>query len=360
MGILPKCFGFTDSKHTISAATANKTSTSTPIEELRHRFSFAQLRKITGNFHKSRIIGTLPICDVYRACIDIQGTVREIAIKKFRYNSDQLLAEFKNEIQILCQLRHPNLVSLIGFYKDESRIISVYEYTPNGSLYYHLRSKVTEPLFWKRRLQICIGVARGLHYLHAGVKRTIFHRDVQLMNILLDENFVPKLANFKYCLTGPHAMSKPKPKNLDMVVGSFGYIAPECYRDFIFTDKCDVYSFGMVLLVVLCAMEPSAIYKKMGEMEEQDVNDVENELFEGSHSFAKQLCSFLQKGMAYVIIDPFLIGKIAPQCWKMFMDIAEKCLLEDASERPTMGEVELELEHALALQEEAEAFNPDK
>ncbi|KAI4356892.1 hypothetical protein L6164_000875 [Bauhinia variegata] len=288
MGILPKCFGFTDSKHTIAEATANKSSTSAPIEELCRRFSFAQIRKITGNFHKSRIIATLPVCDLYRACIDIQGTVREIAIKKFRYNSDQLLAEFKNEIQILCQLRHPNLVSLIGFYKDESRMISAFEYMPHGSLYYHLLGKVKKPLFWKRRLQICIGVARGLHYLHAGVKRTIFHRDVQPKNIPLDENFVPKLANFKYCLTGSHAMSKPKPMNLDMVVGSFGYIAPECYRDFIFTDKCDVYSFGMVLLVVLCAMEASTIYKKMGETEEQDVNDAESVLFERSHSFGKQ------------------------------------------------------------------------
>ncbi|KAI4356889.1 hypothetical protein L6164_000872 [Bauhinia variegata] len=116
----------------------------------------------------------------------------------------------------------------------------------------------------------------------------------------------------------------------------------------------------MVLLVVLCAMEPSTIYKKMGETEEQDVNDVESVLFEGSHSFGEQICSFLQKGMGYVIIDPFLIGKIAPQCWKTFVDIAEKCLLEDPSERPTMGEVELELEHALALQEAAEAFNPVK
>ncbi|KAI4346704.1 hypothetical protein L6164_007577 [Bauhinia variegata] len=359
MDILKKFFGFTCSKRTSLSANANQSSPSTQIEELCYRFPLPLLQKLTGNFEKGRLTGVGALCDVYKACINIQGEFHEIAIKKWRSNSGQSLIFFKNEIQMLCQLRHPNLIRLIGFYEGESLQVIVLEYMPNGSLYDQLLSKNKEPLSWKIRLQICIGTARGLHYLHAGAKRTIFHRDVQPVNILLDKDFVPKLANFFISLKGPHSMSKPaRPKNLDEVIGTFGFIAPEYNRDCIFTDKCDVYSFGMVLFVIVCALMPLSIFEKMGVVQDQEANDIESDPFEVCQSIAKRVCKFLQEGKAYTIIDPFLIGKIAPRCWKTFLAIAESCLLEDPSERPMMGEVEVELEHALALQEEADATNP--
>ncbi|KAL2570873.1 hypothetical protein AAZV13_18G216500 [Glycine max] len=127
----------------------------------------------------------------------------------------------------------------------------------NGSLDQHLEGSIDrdlqggdmEALSWRKRLEICIGAARGLHYLHAGAKRTIFHCDIKPCNILLDHNMQPKLAGFNCSIQGPHSMSKPKPIQAN-VVGTFGYTAMEHIIDG--TDKCDVFSFRMVLLEVVC------------------------------------------------------------------------------------------------------------
>ncbi|KAL2570809.1 hypothetical protein AAZV13_18G212400 [Glycine max] len=186
--------------------------------------------------------------------------------------------------------------------------ITVYEYMANGSLhdclYYSDVKK--EPLTWKQRLKICIGAARGLHYLHTGTKRTIFHRDVTPYNILLDSNMV--------------AISK------DGFLGTYGYVAPEISENNTLTEKCDVYSFGVVLLEVICKDKLKDVAKRQKHPVEEN-------------------------------IDPNLKGKIAPECWEVFMDITERCLKFDPNERPAMGEVEVQLELALSLQEEADIRN---
>ncbi|KAI4352406.1 hypothetical protein L6164_006662 [Bauhinia variegata] len=347
MGILPKCFGFSGSKHTSSSHHMNKYSTQ--IEELCHRFSLAQLQKSTNNFNDSRKIGRGGFGYVYKACICIQGIAKEIAIKRFSRDSIQAFSEFQNEIELLCQLRHPNLVSLIGFCFEKDEKIIVYEYMANGSLHDHLVNKITVPLPWKRRVEICIGAARGLHYLHSGTKRIIFHRDVKQTNILLDQNWIPKLSDFGLSLIGPLSMSKPKPTTLDRIIGTYGYMAPEYYFNGTFSEKCDVFSFGMVLLVVVCAKDAQKIVPV-----DEDGSESENSY----ENLASKVYNLVHEGMADEIVDPFLMGKIAPKCWKVFMDIAERCLLDEPNERPAMGEVEVELEHALALQEEADQTNP--
>ncbi|GKU97382.1 hypothetical protein SLEP1_g10531 [Rubroshorea leprosula] len=142
------------------------------------QFSLAELKAATNNFDDDLKIGEGRLCPLYKGFID--GGSLVVAVKRlsglssgsvdeeFR-NVEQGVEEFPNEVQVLCQLRHQNLVSLLGFCHEEDERILVYEYVTHGGLDGHL-FKNDDPLPWKRRLEICIGVARGLHYLHTGAK----------------------------------------------------------------------------------------------------------------------------------------------------------------------------------------------
>ncbi|KAK7295514.1 hypothetical protein RJT34_18423 [Clitoria ternatea] len=162
-------------------------------------------------------------------------------VKRFCGSTEEVIKEFKNEIELLCQFRHPNLVTLLGFCEHKGERNTVYEYVANGCLHDHLycRNVKMEPLTWKQRLKICIEAAYGLHYLHTGVKRTIFHCDITPFNILLDGNLVAKLADFRFSLKGPHFTSKPKPKSIsnDSFEGTYGYVAPEISENKTLTGK---------------------------------------------------------------------------------------------------------------------------
>nr|ACU18300.1 unknown [Glycine max] len=138
----------------------------TVIEELCHRFSLADLRKSTNNFDQDTVTGHGRFSRVYKGCLQHNEDASEytVAVKRF-VRVGVVEKWFRNEIELLCQLRHPNLVSLIGFCNDQNEMIIVYEYMSNGSLHQLLQSGI---LSWKKRLEICIGAARGLHYLHAG------------------------------------------------------------------------------------------------------------------------------------------------------------------------------------------------
>ncbi|XP_058739311.1 putative receptor-like protein kinase At5g39000 isoform X2 [Vicia villosa] len=279
------------------------------IEELCRQFSLEDVRKSTNNFDEERIIGGTEFSIVYKGYLNHNGeTDYPIALKGMR-NIVFDEWKFKKEIELNCQLRHPNLTSFIGFCDHKDERILVYEYMLNGSVYDHLRLRDNESLSWKKRFEICIGAAKGLHYLHTGAKRAIFHCDIKPQNILLDKSMVPKLSHLGFSIQEKVSKSKPKPVKAEILIfGAFGYTAPECVRTNAFTEKCDVYSFG----------------------------------------------SFLERFPADEIIDPILMRSIAPRCLEVFVDIMQRCLKYDPNERPTMGEVEVELEHALALHEEAD------
>ncbi|KAL9297294.1 hypothetical protein ACSQ67_023190 [Phaseolus vulgaris] len=287
----------------------------TRIEELCHHFSLADIRKSTNNFDHNRLINFEGFgIEVYKGCLQHDGSDYTVTIKRFNDDVDKRekqwnLCKFKNEIELLCQLRHPNIISLTGFCNHKKEKIVVLEYMPNGSLYDHLQRG---ELSWKKRLEICIGAARGLHYLHAGAKRTIIHRDIKPQNILLDANMEPKLSNFGLSLQGQRFMSKPKPikeflekpleENIDLEIK--GKIVPECWK--VFID-----------IMQRCVDSEAEERPTMGEVEKP----------------------------AEEIIDLDIKGKIGQECWKVFIDITQRCVNYEAEERPTMGEVELQLDH---------------
>uniref|UniRef100_A0A2N9HUA9 Protein kinase domain-containing protein n=1 Tax=Fagus sylvatica TaxID=28930 RepID=A0A2N9HUA9_FAGSY len=160
--------------------------------------------------------------------------------------------QFSNEVLLLCQLSHPNLVPLIGYCIDEPEMILVHEFMLNGSLYENLHGtdSDSDPLPWKQRLQICIGVARGLHYLHAGVKHCIIHRNVKSSNILLDEKGEAKLTDLGWSKMGPPSLSKALIRMESRAAGTLGYLPPEAMLGEL-SDKSDIYYFGVVLLEIL-------------------------------------------------------------------------------------------------------------
>ncbi|WOH16008.1 hypothetical protein DCAR_0935557 [Daucus carota subsp. sativus] len=242
---------------------------------------------------------------------------------------------------MLSKLRHSHLVSLIGYCDEGYEMILVYEFMPGGTLADHIHKRLRQgdislpPLSWIQRLKICIGAARGLDYLHTGtgIQQRIIHRDVKTTNILLDENYAAKISDF--------GLSKLSPANQGStfvsthVKGTFGYLDPYYFITRRLTRKSDVYSFGVVLFEVLCgrpALESS--------LEEEQI---------GLAGWA-QYC--FREGILDQIIDPGIKDEAFHGSVEVFVKIALQCLHIGPKDRPTMGEVVVCLESALALQEQ--------
>lgn len=295
--------------------------------------SIADILSATHNFDPKLMIGKGGFGKVYK------GTFRDglkVAVKRSELGHGQGFYEFQTEIMVLSQIRHRHLVSLIGYCDEKSEMILVYEFMEKGTLRDHLytshgdsqKSISQSELTWKQRLEICIGAAKGLHYLHSD--RGIIHRDVKSTNILLDEYYVAKVADFGLSRLDAEDESQVSAE----VKGSFGYFDPELFQGIQITQKSDVYSFGVVLLEVLCA-RPA----------------IDNTLPGERINLAEWGMSSLKKGDILNIIDPLLDGKIDPNSLKLFGEIAEKCLKRCGVDRPSMHDVLWDLEYALQLQQ---------
>ncbi|MED6164646.1 hypothetical protein PIB30_092230, partial [Stylosanthes scabra] len=194
-------------------------------------------------------------------------------------------------------------------------MILVYNFMDNGTISDHLHLRQCDqnqtPFSWIQRLNICIGVAKGLHYLHTRTQHKIIHRDIKTTNILLDNNLVAKISDF-----GLSKSSYPSCSTTN-VKGSAGYLDPEYYRSHKLTEKLDLYSLGVVLLEVL--------------------------------SSRPALC--FENGNLEQLVDPIIEGEIVEECLQVYLGVSMRCLAERGVERPSTGDVLQNLEIAKRLQE---------
>nr|AAK11567.1 Pto-like protein kinase F [Solanum habrochaites] len=290
-----------------------------------YRFPLVDLEEATNNFDDKFVIGESGFGKVYRGVLR-DGT--KVALKRHNRDSRESIEEFETEIEILPRRSHPHLVSLIGYCDDRNEMILIYDYMENGNLKSHLTGSDLPSMSWEQRLEICIGAARGLLYLHTN---GVIHRDVKSTNILLDENFVPKITDFGLSKKGPQLYQTHVSTN---VKGTFGYMDPEYVIRQKLTEKSDVYSFGVVLFEVFCARSTIDPYLRREIV-----------------TLAEWAVKSHNNGQLEQIVDPNLAAKIRPESLRKFGETAVKCLALSGKDRPSMGDVLWKLEYALCLQE---------
>ncbi|XP_059624215.1 receptor-like protein kinase FERONIA [Cornus florida] len=303
-------------------------------EELHRRFSVVEILLATNNFDVERVIGRGGFGNVYKGFID---RTRCVAIKRLNSQSKQGAQEFWAEIDTLSKLRHDHLVPLIGYCDDCQEMILVYEYMANGTLADHLHKgsrngRDNSTLSWEQRLNICIGAARGLDFLHTGrgAHKGIIHRDVKSSNILLDENWVAKISDFGLSKMDTGTVSRTHIST--NVKGTFGYLDPEYFMAQRLSKKSDVYAFGVVLFEALCGRKA-----------------VDLTLEEEQHSLSVWVRQCIRKGTIDLLVDPSVMEQISPHCLRRFVEIANKCLHDQPNERPTMAEIVVRL-HSIILE----------
>lgn len=298
-------------------------------------FTFRELAVATQNFKDANLIGEGGFGSVYKGRLE-SGKI--VAVKQLNLNGLQGNQEFIVEVLMLSLLRHPNLVTLIGYCADGDQRLLVYEYMPLGSLENHLfdLEPGREPLDWHTRLKIAVGAARGLEYLHCKANPRVIYRDLKSSNILLDNDFNPKLSDFGLAKLGPvgdntHVSTR--------VMGTYGYCAPDYAMSGKLTIKSDIYSFGVVLLELITGRRAIDITKKPGEQN----------LVAWSRPFLKDRKKFVQ------LVDPLLQqGCFSVRSVHHVVAVTAMCLQEQANFRPLIGDIVVALEYLASQAEMSE------
>ncbi|XP_051119486.1 probable serine/threonine-protein kinase PBL15 [Andrographis paniculata] len=283
-----------------------------------HEFQLSELRGITQNFSSSLLLGEGGFGKVYKGYVDER--LREglkpqpVAVKILDLEGLQGHREWLAEVIFLGQLRHPNLVKLMGYCCEEEDRLLVYEFMPRGTLENHLFRRLSNSLSWNTRLKIAIGAGKGLAFLH-GAEKSVIYRDFKTSNILLDSNFNPKLSDFGLAKFGPGGSNTHVSTR---VVGTYGYAAPEYVNTGHLTTKSDIYSFGIVLIELLTGRRA---VDKGRPKPEQYLVDWAKPYLTGNRSIQH-------------IMDPKLMGQYSLKGAKEMGLLAQKCVSLNPKDRP--------------------------
>ncbi|KAG8067053.1 hypothetical protein GUJ93_ZPchr0005g14873 [Zizania palustris] len=208
-------------------------------------FKYEELRRATDDFDHINKLGQGGFGSVYKGVL---SDGREIAVKRLFFNRRQCAEQFFNEVRLISQVQHKNLVKLLGCSVEGPESLLVYEYLCNTSLDHYLFDAFKKTaLDWERRLEIILGTAEGLSYLHNASEIRIIHRDIKASNILLDERFRPKIADFGLARNFTEDQSHLSTG----LAGTFGYMAPEYIVHGQLTEKADIYSYGVLVLEII-------------------------------------------------------------------------------------------------------------
>ncbi|KAL3746920.1 hypothetical protein ACJRO7_015801 [Eucalyptus globulus] len=284
-------------------------------------FNSKDLEKATDNFNKDRILGQGGQGTVYKGMLT-DGKI--VAIKKSKAIDEGKVEQFINEVLILSQINHRNIVKLLGCCLETKVPLLVYEFIPNGTLYQYLHDSNEEfHVSWDTRLRIAAEIAGALFYLHSAASIPIYHRDIKSTNILLDEKYQAKVADFGTS----KSISLDQTHVTTLVQGTFGYLDPEYFQSSQFTDKSDVYSFGVVLVELLTRQKP------ISSLREQE-----------GRSLATYFIISMEENRLFDIVDAQVLKEDKKEEIAIVANLAKRCLNLNGRSRPTMKEVAMELE----------------
>ncbi|XP_028557136.1 wall-associated receptor kinase 2 [Dendrobium catenatum] len=283
-------------------------------------FSSEELQRATAGYSDNRIIGTGSNGTVYKGILDDQVTV---SVMKSRALERSQIDQFINEVFILSHINHRNVVRLLGCCLETKVPMLIFEFVANGTLYKQLHERdYGRRLQWKDRVRIAIETAEALAYLHSVASMSIFHRDINSSNILLDDNFTAKISDFGISTMVPMDHTKVP----ILVRGTFGYLDPDYFQTSQLTAKSGVYSFGVVLVELLTGEKPVSF-----ERSKEDSN------------LAMYFLSSLNCKDLWEFIDVEVMREGNFEQVSAVAELARKCLLLRGEKQPTTKEVAQEL-----------------
>ncbi|TKW15586.1 hypothetical protein SEVIR_5G247500v4 [Setaria viridis] len=282
-------------------------------------FTYDELLGITGGFSAENVIGEGGFGKVYMGAL---GDGRRVAVKQLKVGGGQGEKEFRAEVDIINRIHHRHLVTLVGYCVTENHRLLVYEFVPNGTLDHHLHGKGLPVMDWHKRMKIAIGAARGLTYLHEDCHPRIIHRDIKSANILIDDAFEAKVADFGLAKLTNDSLTHISTR----VMGTFGYMAPEYASSGKLTDRSDVFSFGVVLLELITGRKPVDASQPLGE----------ESLVEWARVL---LMDALDTDDFREIADPALEGRFSKTEMRRMVEAAAACVRHSAAKRPKMVQV---------------------
>nr|POF09524.1 putative wall-associated receptor kinase-like 16 [Quercus suber] len=280
-----------------------------------------ELKKATNDYDETLIIGQGGFGTVYKG---ILSNNRIVAIKKSKIGDESQIEQFINEVIVLSQINHRNVVKLLGCCLETQVPLLVYEFIPNGTLfeYIHDESKVST-ISWETRLRIASETAGALSYLHSAASPPIIHRDVKSSNILLDSTYTAKVSDFGASKLVPLDQTQLA----TLVQGTLGYLDPEYMQTSQLTEKSDVYSFGVVLVELLTGKKALSFDRP-----------------EDERSLATYFLSFSKDNRLFEVLEKHIANEGNVEQLKEVANLAKMCLRLKGEDRPTMKEIATKLE----------------
>ncbi|KZV53329.1 protein STRUBBELIG-receptor FAMILY 2, partial [Dorcoceras hygrometricum] len=285
-------------------------------------YSLGELQIATNSFSEENLLGEGSLGSVYRAEFP-DGTI--LAVKIINMVSLSIVEEeqFLDVIRNASRLKHPNIVKLLGYCMEHGQYLLVYEYIRNLSLEDALHCITYKPLSWGLRLQISLGIAQALNYMHSSCVPPFVHCNLKAANILLDETLTPHVCDCGLAILRPLSSNSVKIKASEMAIFDSAYIAPEHAQPGNGDTKADVYAFGVLLLELLTGRMP-----------------FDNSRSRSEQSLVKWASSRLHDNASLgEMIDPYITRTMSPKTLSRFADIVSLCIQPEQEFRPPMSEI---------------------
>lgn len=292
-----------------------------PLPEASHlgwlqRYTMEEIEVATRGLCDENMIGEGENGIVYRGVLEDHTVV---AVKNLLNNSGQAEKEFQVEVAVLGLVKHKNLVRLLGYCAERTYRMLVYEYVENGNLDDWLHGHVgVSPLTWNIRVNIILGTAKGLAYLHDSLEPKVVHRDIKSSNILLDRQWNPKVSDFGLA----KLLRSENTHVTTRVMGTYGYVAPEYAWTGMLNEKSDIYSFGILMMEIISGRCPVDYSRPEGEV-----------------NLIDWLKTMVENRKSMEVVDPNLLDMPTSKALKHILLVALMCVDPNASERPKMGQV---------------------